>query len=273
MQIDNEQDDAGIFWPGYVDAVSNLVLNLLFVVVIMTIAVFIFAMELGRKHVNAETPVAPPSEQQLQVSQLTPSDMQAVEPTSHISDDDAARLRQQVDALQKQLAALRGKDDEARRLKEQVVALQAERSAGQLDKSAQLDKSGGQYDKSVGRNSPRRVVVATIRAEEPDMTIKGTQGGLVIDFVDDAITISSDEANDLRTPLQPIVESGGVTLEVTVPPGFTEARRLAFYRAMAVRNLLIEMKLPADRINVSVQDGNARSDSSLVSVVPVTRKP
>lgn len=267
MQIDNDQDDAGIFWPGYVDAVSNLVLNLLFVVVIMTIAVFIFAMELGRRHVTAETPVAPPNEAQQQVSQLTPSDMEAVEPTSHVSDDDAARLRQQVEALQKQLAALKGKDDEARRLREQVQALQSEKSAGQLD------KSGGQFDKSIGRNSPRRVVAATIRAEEPDMTIQGAQGGLVVDFVDDAITISSDEANDLRGPLQPMVESGSVTLEVTVPPGFTEARRLAFYRAMAVRNLLIEMKLPADRINVSVRDGNARSDSSLVSVIPATRKP
>lgn len=248
MQLDNDQDDAGIFWPGYVDAVSNLVLNLLFVVTILTIAVFIFAMELGRRHASAETPVAPPSEEQLKVSQITPSDMEAVAPTSHQSDDDAARLRLQVDALQKQLAALKGKDDEARRLKEELAALQ--------------------HEKSAGRNSPRRVVAATVRAEEPDMTITGAQGGLVVDFVDDAVTISTSEADDLRGPLQAIVDSGGATLEVSVPPGFTEARRLAFYRAMAVRNLLIEMKLPADRIRISIVDGNAKSDSSLVSVVP-----
>ncbi|MCB5190646.1 hypothetical protein LG198_07905 [Methylobacillus arboreus] len=254
MQLDNEQEDSGIFWPGYVDAVSNLVLNLLFVVVILTIAVFIFAMELGRRHISAETPVAAPTEEQQHVSQITPSDMEAVEPTSYQSDDDAAaRLRLQVDALQKQLAALKGKDEEARRLKDELAALQ--------------------HEKSAGRNSPRRVVSATIRAEEPDMTIAGSQGGLVVDFVDDAITISTNEADELRGPLQAIVDSGGATLEVTVPPGFTEARRLAFYRAMAVRNLLIEMNLPADRINVSVVDGNARSDSSLVSVMPASSKP
>lgn len=253
MQLDNEQEDSGIFWPGYVDAVSNLVLNLLFVVVILTIAVFIFAMELGRQHISAETPVAPPAEEQQLVSQLTPSDMEAVEPTSHHSDDDAARLRLQVDALQKQLAALKGKDDEARRLKQELAALQ--------------------HEKSAGRDSPRRVVSATIRAEEPDTTIAGSQGGLVIDFVDDAITISTNEADELRGPLQAIVESGGATLEVSVPPGFTEARRLAFYRAMAVRNLLIEMKLPSDRIRVSIIDGHAKSDSSLVSVAPAGKQP
>ncbi|MCB5188834.1 hypothetical protein LG200_12560 [Methylobacillus caricis] len=253
MQVDNEQEDGGIFWPGYVDAVSNLVLNLLFVVVIMTIAVFIFAMELGRRHVTAETPVAPPSEQQLRVSQLTPSDMEAIEPTSNQSDDDAARLRLQVDALQQQLAALKGKDQEARRLKEELAALQ--------------------HEKSIGKGGPRRVVTASIRAEEPSMTVQGASGGLVVDFVDDAITISTDEAAELRGPLEAIVASGAATLEVTVPPGFTEARRLAFYRAMAVRNLLMEMKLPADRISVSIKDGNARSDSSLVSVIPAANKP
>lgn len=253
MQLDNDQDDAGIFWPGYVDAVSNLVLNLLFVVTILTIAVFIFAMELGRRHVSAETPVAPPSEEQLKVSQITPSDMEAAAPTSHQSDDDAARLRLQVDALQKQLAALKGKDDEARRLKDELATLQ--------------------HEKSAGRNSPRHVVAATIRAEEPDMTIAGIQGGLVVDFVDDAVTISANEADALRGSLQAIVDSGSATLEVSVPPGFTEARRLAFYRAMAVRNLLIAMNLPADRIRVSIIDGNARSDSSLISVVPAGNTP
>lgn len=43
-------------------------------------------------------------------------------------------------------------------------------------------------------------------------------------------------------------------------------KRLGFYRAMAVRNLLIEMKLPADRIDVSVREGKANASASLVRV-------
>ena len=45
-------DGNDTFWPGYVDAISNLVLNLLFVVAILTIAVFLFALELGRRQVE-----------------------------------------------------------------------------------------------------------------------------------------------------------------------------------------------------------------------------
>jgi hypothetical protein len=40
----NDSDDAsGIFWPGYVDAISNLVLNLLFLVMILCLAIFVMS--------------------------------------------------------------------------------------------------------------------------------------------------------------------------------------------------------------------------------------
>ena len=40
----NDFDDAGgIFWPGYVDAISNLVLNLLFLVMILCLAIFVLS--------------------------------------------------------------------------------------------------------------------------------------------------------------------------------------------------------------------------------------
>jgi hypothetical protein len=43
---------------------------------------------------------------------------------------------------------------------------------------------------------------------------------------------------------------------------------MAFYRAMAVRNLLIEMKLPKDRIEVAVREGSSSANASIVRVRP-----
>ena len=57
MSGDRTSDDGSdIFWPGYVDAVTNLVLNLLFLLTIMTVAVFMFAMELGKQHTSVNAP-------------------------------------------------------------------------------------------------------------------------------------------------------------------------------------------------------------------------
>lgn len=42
----NDSDDnSAIFWPGYVDAVSNLVLNLLFLVMILCLAIFVLSQQ------------------------------------------------------------------------------------------------------------------------------------------------------------------------------------------------------------------------------------
>ena len=43
-----DNDGSDIFWPGYVDATTNLILNLLFLLTILMVAVFMFALELGR---------------------------------------------------------------------------------------------------------------------------------------------------------------------------------------------------------------------------------
>ena len=48
MFEDQENESANVFWPGYVDATTNLALNLLFLLTVMTSAVFMFALEMGR---------------------------------------------------------------------------------------------------------------------------------------------------------------------------------------------------------------------------------
>ncbi|MEZ0231976.1 MAG: hypothetical protein ACAH12_03985 [Methylophilaceae bacterium] len=239
MKVDGGggDDGADVFWPGYVDAVTNLVLNLLFVVVIMTVAVFIFAMELGKRHETTPTPV----------TETTQKDTTETTKTS-AQQQDPSELEKQIEALKQQVANLKIKEQETQSLKDELAALQ--------------------QDKSPGKSGQHKVVKATVSSQEPTSTLEKVTGGLVVDFVDDAVTLSEPEAAQLRGPLASIISSGGAKLEVTVPTGFTEARRLGFYRAMAVRNLLIEMKMPSDRIEVLVKEGKPTADSSLVLVNP-----
>ena len=71
---------------------------------------------------------------------------------------------------------------------------------------------------------------------------------------------------DCAKSLKPIVAKGKAIIFVEVPAGFSEAKRMGFYRAMAVRNLLIEMKMPKDSIDVSVREGKINANASLVRV-------
>jgi len=214
MAIESNNDGSDIFWPGYVDAVTNLVLNLLFLLTIMTVAVFMFAMELGRQ--NQSTGAA------RQEATTATEQAKAAEP--------------EVEALRQQVAELKREVQVANELL-----------------------------------TPQRVLPASSAVAAPQQSVDRATpsgGGLLVRYTDDAVTLTAAEADKLRASLATIVASGGARIDVVVPAGFSEAKRMGFYRAMAVRNLLLEMKLPPGRIEVSVRDGKASADASQVRVTP-----
>ncbi|MBV5330720.1 MAG: hypothetical protein JZU65_24325 [Chlorobium sp.] len=220
---DNSNDGSDVFWPGYVDAVTNLVLNLLFLLTIMTVAVFMFALELGRASMGGagKTPSA------------------AVKPESKnnpkILTDPAkenAALKRQIELLNMKLAKM-------------VPA------------------------PNIQAGEPVKIVPATVGVPQPKKGLDITQvtdAEVIVRFTDEAVTLTTAEYAQLREALKAIVASGKTLILVEVPTGFTEAKRMGFYRAMAVRNLLIEMKMPQDRIDVSVREGKNNTNASLVRV-------
>ena len=216
MTIGSNNDGSDIFWPGYVDAVTNLVLNLLFLLTIMTVAVFMFAMELGRQHQSTGS-----------------ARQEATTPTERAK---AAEPEHEVEVLRRQVA--------------------------ELKREAQVANELLAAQKIV----PASSAVAAPKKSIDQATPSG--GGLLVRYTDEAVTLTAAEADKLRASLAPIVASGGARIEVIVPTGFSEAKRMGFYRAMAVRNLLIEMKVPPGRIDVSVREGKAAADASQVRVTP-----
>jgi len=225
MAVDSgNSDGSDIFWPGYVDAVTNLVLNLLFMLTIMIVAVFMFALELSRHKDDKPVPVVE-----------TPIvDKKQTIPNKDTVAEVVKTKDSEIQALQKQLESL----------KKQVLV--------------QNDMRGAQ-----------KVVTAKTPIPKPEKDLEKSAlsgGGVVVNFLLDAVTLSAAEAETLRSSLAPIAAKGSARVEVFVPAGFTEAKRLGFYRAMAVRNQLIEMNVPAEKIDVSIHEGKSNADNSKVLV-------
>jgi len=218
----DDNDGSDIFWPGYVDATTNLVLNLLFLLTIMTVAVFMFALELGRT--SKDSPETPPIV-------TTQQDEAVVSKATTGSVDEIVKLKLEIQRLNQLLS----------------------------QRDAQNVQTGG-LSKSVE---------ATSRAPKP---LKGLDKALtrdfelVVRFKDDAITFTPAERALLQESLQPIIASEKTSIYVEVPAGFSEAKRMGFYRAMAVRNLMIELDFPKENIDVAVVEGKHDANASIVMV-------
>lgn len=226
MSINHDENNDGSdhFWPGYVDAVTNLVLNLLFLLTIMTVAVFMFALELGRASRGG-------------------SDKPPVASTKHGAE---AASKATADPVTENIA-----------LKREIKRLNMELSQ-RVSQNAQPVRGGLAKTVDVTSNVPK-----------PQSGLDKTAASnleIVVRFTDEAVAFTPAEHDRLRESLKPVIASGKAGIHVEVPAGFSEAKRMGFYRAMAVRNLLIEMKMPKDNINVSVVEGKSNANASLVMV-------
>lgn len=251
MEIDpHDSDGSENFWPGYVDAVTNLVLNLLFLLTIMTVAVFMFALELGRASLggSGNTPTS-----------ASKASQQAKQPVTSqlVKEKEAA-----INSLSKQIDAL----DSASPADKAALRAALKREIEFLN-SLHAQQSG----KQTSAGSPTANIPATSAVPKPQKgmdKLLSTEGEIMVRFSDEAVTLTKTELSQLRQALKPVVEKGRARIYVEVPSGFSEARRMGFYRAMAVRNLLIDMKVPQKQIDVVVREGSSRANASLVRVTP-----
>lgn len=213
-----DSDSSEIFWPGYVDATTNLALNLLFLLTIMITAVFMFALEMGRASLeSSEDP------QKQKVSLVS---KEKIDPVEQI-----VTLKLEIQRLNKLLV---NRDPENVR-------------PGGLEKTT---------DATIEEPPPLKgLEQAKIRDFE-----------VIVQFKNEAIALKPQEREQLIQSLGPVVARGRSNIYVEVPAGFSEAKRMGFYRAMAVRNLLIELKVPKDKISVSVVEGEGTADAALVMV-------
>lgn len=234
MVLEENSDGSDVFWPGYVDAVTNLVLNLLFMLTIMIVAVFMFALELSRHKDDNAVPVV-----------KTPT----VEVKPATDTDETAQLN------------LKAKD-------EKIALLERELKVLRKDTQDKLSQ-----DKAAVKNeqhpTQKIVIVKTplTEAEKRLLQSPATGGAVVVQFLNESVTLTSVEEESVRKALSDIAKKRSARIVVDVPSGFSEAKRLGYYRAMAIRNQLITLNVPADKIDVSVNEGKSSADNTRVMVM------
>ena len=177
------------YWPGFVDALANLVLALVFVVVIFTLALAVISSKVGAKAVAKE--VARAKEQ-------------------GVTEEKMKELSEEVKKLQSQLAE-----------KDKLLNLQA-RSAPPPPPAPEIKQAG---------------------QSAADVTFTYDPGSFELgpDALSTLDKLMKSKGSDPSSKIFNIVAypSSGA---------FSAEKRSAYYRMVALRNLLIERGVPADNI-------------------------
>jgi outer membrane protein OmpA-like peptidoglycan-associated protein len=249
MSVSSSDDASDTFWPGYVDAVTNLAINLLFVIAVMAIVVISSIMQMAKM---TETP-----------ANLAHEKLQAK--NQEVSDS------KKLAELEKQLATTQAALKEA--LSKSTSQAQSASQSTQSTPSTQTQKqaaNGGSAGNS-GENTQEEVVQASEKKVKSsgNNSLEVSKKGIVVAFSSDVVELSDKEATELLTKMAALgtVKTAHWQVAVVSPKGFSEAIRLAYYRASAVRNVLLKNGVPPSAIDMRVvESASAGADNARVMV-------
>ena len=306
MSVSSDSNDGSdTFWPGYVDAVTNLAINLLFVIAVMSIVVIGITLQIAQMTKNkVVTETTSPQKSNGAAAEdiyikNNEEDAKAnsVKPSSTVDSTTSAKvalkdIQKQLSAAQQALKQVQSESQQDSKTESKAEAqlkqalskaqTDAKQLKQQLDKSeqqsSQSEKLQSQSQDKAAQQSPlQSEKTETIKAEQQKITPaageKAAQssitGGLVVKFSPDVVELAQAEASELVNKLSAVgsLSDKHWQIQVISPKGFSEAARLSYYRVNAVRNVLLQNGVPASAIDLRISESaDPAADNSVVAV-------
>jgi hypothetical protein len=228
----NTEDGSDILWPGYVDAVTNLAINLLFVIAIMSIVVLGATLQIA------------------ELSKRRATEGNVITHTTAVGAETKtlAQLEARLTNTTEQLRAA----EEKLRLAQEKIALSVTPSNAPQAKT--IDVAAQQAP------APRAGGVHEIDAN-----------ALVVKFATESVVMGEGEIQQLLGKVEPLkVNHRRWNITVISPRGFSEASRTAYYRAHAVRNALLQGGIASTAIDLRILESTqSGADNTQVLVKPL----
>jgi hypothetical protein len=228
----NTEDGSDILWPGYVDAVTNLAINLLFVIAIMSIVVLGATLQIA------------------ELSKRRATEGNVITHTTAVGAETKtlAQLEARLTNTTEQLRAA----EEKLRLAQEKIAHSVTPTNSQQAKTIDVTAQSAPAPRAGGVN-------------EIDAN------ALVVKFATESVVMGEGEIQQLLAKVDPLkVNHRRWNITVISPRGFSEASRTAYYRAHAVRNALLQGGIASAAIDLRILESTqSGADNTQVLVKPL----
>ena len=257
-------DGSDLFWPGYVDAVTNLAINLLFVIAVMSIVVLSSILQISKMKpdITSKDPDA------IKAKPLSSKD-ETNESNKSTAPSESSPFNNKTETVNIE------KNENNRKLIDQKLVSQAElivkleKELNQLRTGQALQKSvKGKKDEPGGTDNqatPAEVISANESKQQintgENQLLPLSAGGILVVFDKDVINLSEKESAQLISKLTEnnYLATSYWQIRVNVPKGFSEAARIGYYRVNAIRNVLLQNKVDPSRITLRVVESESNS--------------
>jgi hypothetical protein len=220
------------YWPGYVDALTSMVQVLAFVMIMLALAVFVISQSVS-KHA-----------------------MEAIAKAVHADAKPSADMKQLTQAIMEKVQQLQSAVPVSEPSEAKSAAPTDPASDSRPEKIVEMRVSGArsrndQAPVQIPPDAPR----LTVGFEARSSKIEQEHAQSLAKFVDENRVVERTQTVIINA----YAYSGDGAL--------SEARRLAYYRAMMARKQLVDRKVRADSIRINVNDTADKDKGSTVEMI------
>ena len=259
------------YWPGYVDALTSMVQVLAFVMMLLAMAVFVLSQNVSKSAVESIAKAAklnPPAD--ATVSQLTAMVIEALEKAQASKAPAPA-----PDAAPTPDAEIMP-DDGASASKSNAAPTPAATPKPAPTPAATAETAQPSEQAQASADAPSAAPPAGKRDLQTravnDTDVPPDAKSVVLHFEGRSFTVDQFSTKDLEkllTDAQTVEKGGQITLRAyasSADGALSEARHLAYYRAMSVRTQLLAHKVLPGKIKIKVIDVSDKSRGSTVEL-------
>jgi hypothetical protein len=220
------------YWPGYVDALTSMVQVLAFVMIMLALAVFVISQSVS-KHA-----------------------MEAIAKAVHADAKPTADMKQLTQAIMEKVQQLQSAVPVSEPSEPKLAAPTDPANDSRPEKIVEMRVSGArsrndQAPVQIPPDAPR----LTVGFEARSSKIEQEHAQSLAKFVDENKVVERTQT----VVINAYAYSGDGAL--------SEARRLAYYRAMMARKQLVDRKVRADSIRINVNDTADKDKGSTVEMI------
>ncbi|HHB83761.1 MAG TPA: hypothetical protein ENK61_09885 [Devosia sp.] len=245
-------------WPGFVDALSTIVMVVTFLLILLVVVIMVLSQQ-----VNPEGGMLEVQDSRVEVASLQQEIVElreAVTEQVEILQEQEQQLEKTQSIVSQQSEEIEEKEQEISELKNltEQTSISDDGDVVQVQSAAPI----AEIEITVQRVDPN-VATSNLRSQietaQAMMTVKYEENAVEMD--EDSLQLATDflQENSVAEGEQKILAMSYFDANSS---SVSQAKRMAYYRLMAVRNALLESGIEGSRIEVVVKEATQNSDGT-----------
>ncbi len=264
-------------WPGFVDVLSTIVMVVTFLLIILGIVIFVISKNISTELEKAAQEVEA-AQEALALAQDKADEMKE---KAEAQNEAQAQNQAQAQAQAQNQAQAKNEDQAEAEAEAQQSSASSSKSAAvfrsqmseELTQNDEIESEDKLTVRTRQTKNTKQIVISTNERETDPRKLKVTSSKAALSLLfKGGVKISADATNEIQTYLKSNTEIDKTKkYEIraffnTTTGSISEAKRLAYYRALATRNQLLTLGVEAKKIGIKVAASGRGEDAGKVNI-------